>query len=139
QSAEAAGQGTVAVALTDTDDAMAEVDAGRPVRIVFPDASAPEGSRRGTLFLPNTLALIRGGPNPDAGRKLIDYFLSAEVEKKLAESASRQIPLNPQVAATLPPALVGARSARRLPVDFEAAAGLWDEVQEFLREVYGRP
>src|SRR5262249_1797094 len=64
------GAGRFAVGLTDTDDAIAEVDAGRPVTIIFPDADG-----LGTLFIPNTVAVVRGCPNPDGARKLVDYLL----------------------------------------------------------------
>src|SRR5439155_8131154 len=112
QVAEGVGRGEYAAGLTDTDDAMAEVDAGRPVAITFPDADAAQDSGRGTLFIPNTAALIKDGPNPDGGRKLIDYLLSPEVEQKLALGPSRQIPLNPAVKAALPEAMADARTAR---------------------------
>jgi iron(III) transport system substrate-binding protein len=138
QAAEGVGQGQFLIGLTDTDDAMAEIDAGRPVRLVFPDKDAPKGGKLGTLFIPNTLAVIKGCPNPDGARKLVDYLLSPEVEKKLAESSSRQIPLNPLVRAQLPPPMEAAVTAHPLPVDFERAADLWDEVQRFLREEFLR-
>jgi iron(III) transport system substrate-binding protein len=59
-------------------------------------------SRKGTLFIPNTLAILRKGPNPEGARRLVDYLLGPEVEKALAESASHQVPLNPQVQAPAP-------------------------------------
>ena len=88
--AEAVGAGTLLAALTDTDDAIIEVDAGRPVKIIFPD-SGPE--QIGTLVLPNTVARIKGGPNPKAAAELIDFLLSPEVEARLASGPSAQIPL----------------------------------------------
>lgn len=88
--AEAVGAGKLLAALTDTDDAIIEVDAGRPVKIVFPD-SGPD--QMGTLVLPNTVARIKGGPNPKAAEQLIDFLLSPEVEARLAEGPSAQIPL----------------------------------------------
>jgi iron(III) transport system substrate-binding protein len=138
QAAEGVGQGQFLIGITDTDDAIAEVEAGRPVRIVFPDRDAPADSKLGTLYIPNTLAVIKGCPNPEGARKLVDYLLSPEVEKKLAESASRQIPLNPEVRAKLPSQIETPLTARPLPVDFERAADLWDEVQTFLREEFLR-
>jgi iron(III) transport system substrate-binding protein len=135
QAAEGVGQGQYLAALTDTDDAAAELDAGRPVRIVFPDRDATPQSGLGTLFIPNTVAVIKGCPNPERARKLVDFLLSAEVEGKLAQSASRQIPLNPDVKAPLPPWLGTPTTVRPLPVDFERAAELWDEAQTFVREV----
>jgi iron(III) transport system substrate-binding protein len=133
QAAEGVGQGKFAVGLTDTDDAIAEVKAGRPVAIIFPDRDgSKEHPRMGTLFFPNTVALIRGGPNPEGGRKLIDYLLSAEVEKRLAEADSHQIPLNPQVKAKLPPAIETPQTVQPMEVDWGKAADLWDGVQKFL-------
>jgi iron(III) transport system substrate-binding protein len=94
----------------------------------------------GTLFLPNTLAVIRNCPDPEGARRLVDYLLSADVEKKLAESASRQIPLNPDVHANLPKEILRPRdaggTAKAMQVDFEKAADLWEEVQAFLRKEF---
>jgi iron(III) transport system substrate-binding protein len=139
QVAEGVGQGQFAVGVTDTDDAMEEVAAGRPVALIFPDRDARADSGLGTLVIPNTLAIVRGCPNPEGARRLVDYLLGEGVEAQLARSASHQIPLNPQVKVELPPQMEGARTARRLPVDFEAAAGLWDEVQAFLAREFARP
>jgi iron(III) transport system substrate-binding protein len=139
QVAEGVGQGQYLVGLTDTDDAIAEVDAGRPVRIVFPDRDAPADSKLGTLFIPNTIAVIKGGPNPEGARKLVDFLLSPEVETKLAESASRQIPLNPKANPQLPAWLATPATARPLPVDFEKAADSWEEAQAFVRDELLRP
>lgn len=136
QAAVEVGAGRFAVGLTDTDDAQAEVDAGRPVRIVYPDADASKESRRGVLFIPNTVALVQGGPNPSAGKKLIDYLLSAEVEAKLARSAARQIPLNPLVKLDAVPRLETPRTVRALPVDFGRAADCWPASQDFLARLF---
>lgn len=136
QVAVGVGVGQFDVGLTDTDDALAEIDQGRPVTMIFLDADAPENSGHGTLFIPNTVALIKNGPNPEGARKLIDYLLSPEVEAKLAQGMSRQIPLNPQVKAELPAAMQTARTARALPVDFPEATDAWENSQKFLKEVF---
>src|SRR4029077_12998718 len=93
QVAEGVSEGQFAVGITDTDDAIGEVSAGKPVAIIFSDRDAPKESKMGTLFIPNTVAVIRGGPNPAGARKLVDFLLSPEVERKLAESESHQIPM----------------------------------------------
>jgi iron(III) transport system substrate-binding protein len=139
QAAEGVSQGRFAVGLTDTDDAIEEVKAGQPVVIVFPDRDKPKDDPMGTLFIPNTVAIMRGGPNPEAARKLVDYLLSAEVETKLAESDSHQMPLNPNVHAHLPPEFATPKTAKAMAVDFEKAAEMWDEVQEFLRNEFAKP
>ena len=51
------------------------------------------------------MALIKGSPNPEGAKKLIDYLLRPESEARLAEFGGFQIPLNPNVSAKLPPAL----------------------------------
>ena len=144
QAAEWAGAGRtpagqeIAVAVTDTDDSLEEIKAGSPVAIIFPDREETPGSRMGTLFLPNSVAVIRGCPNPEGARRLVDFLLSADVEKQLAEGPSHQIPLNPEVRATLPDAIKDGRTAHRMDVDFVKAADLWNEVQTFLRDEFAR-
>jgi iron(III) transport system substrate-binding protein len=138
QVAVGVGRGQFDIGMTDTDDAMAEIDAGRLVAMIFPDADASQNSGRGTLFIPNTIAVIKGGPNPEGAKKLVDFLLSPQIEKKLAESPSRQIPLNPKVKAALAKEIRTPQTARALPVDFAKAADLWTEAQTFLVKEFAR-
>lgn len=144
QVAEWVGQGRtpagqeVAVGVTDTDDAMEEVRQKHEAAIVYPDRAAPADSKLGTLFIPNTLAIMKGCPNPEGARRLIDYLLSAEVEKRLAEGESHQVPLNPAVKAQLPPEIETPNSVRAMPVDFEKAADLWAEAEKFVIQEFAR-
>jgi iron(III) transport system substrate-binding protein len=119
--------------MADPDDAFEEMEVHPDVAIVFPDRDQPKDSRMGTLFIPNTVAIIKGSPNPDGARKLVDYLLSAEVETRLAEGPSHQVPLNPEVKATLPREMETSRTVKTMDVDWGKAADLWDEVQTFLR------
>jgi iron(III) transport system substrate-binding protein len=128
-----------AVGITDPDDALAEVRAGKDVTIILPDHDAPADGRMGTLFIPNTLMILKGCPNPTGARRLVDYLLSPAVEAKLAESDSHQIPLNPEVQAKLPKEIEGARTARHMQVDFGRAADLWEEAQQFVIAEFGAP
>jgi len=123
--------GELAVGLTDTDDAIIELEKGKPVRIVYPDSQ--EG-QIGTLFIPNTLALIKGGPSLDAGKRLIDYLLSPKVEEALAQCASSQIPLNP--AVTVKTRVKTPREVAAMEVDFGAAAKAFDSAAKFVREQF---
>ena len=123
--------GQLAFGMTDTDDAIIELDAGRPVAIVYPDQ---QSGGLGTLFIPNTLALIKGSPNGDNARRLVDYLLSAEVETRLAEGASTQIPLNPRVKA--PVRVQTPETLSAMKIDFRAAADKWETTREFLREEF---
>ncbi len=143
QAAEWAGLGVspgglpVAVGVTDTDDALAEVRAGHPVKLIFPDGSGePRVPRMGTLFVPNTVGIIRGGPNPEGARLLVEYLLSPEVETALATGASAQIPVRKALREKLPEVMREAANLRPMAVDFYRAATLWDEAQTFLRNEF---
>jgi len=139
QSARGVADGQFAVGMTDTDDAVIELNAGMPVAIVFPDATGhPAHPRMGTLYIPNTLALVKGAPNPAGGKKLIDYLLRPETEVKLAQGGGYQFPVHPQVKLSPHPALKTRHEVKRMEADFEKAADLWDESQTFLREVFAR-
>lgn len=144
QVAEWVGQGRtptgqeVAIGITDTDDAMEEVRAKHDVAIIYPDRDAAADSKLGTLFIPNTLAILKGAPNPDGARRLIDYLLSADVEKQLAEGESHQVPLNPEVKATLPPQIETPTTVHSMRVDFEKAADLWTEAEKFVIQEFAR-
>jgi iron(III) transport system substrate-binding protein len=133
------GAGRAAVGMADPDDAYEEMeDHPHDVAIVFPDRDRPKDDRMGVLFIPNTVAILKGCPDMDGARKLVDFLLSAEVEAKLAEGPSHQVPLNPEVKATLPPDMQTPRSVKTMDVDFGKAADLWDEVQRFLAEHFAR-
>ena len=85
-------EGRLPIGFTDTDDANVAIQAGKPVRMYYPDSNGI-----GTLLIPNTIALIKNGPNSKQGKKLIDYLLSKSVESKLAYSKSAQMPLRDDV------------------------------------------
>ena len=132
QVATAVGSGQLAFGLTDTDDAMGEVDAGSPVVIVYPDRKPGE---LGTLFIPNTLALIKGSPHPEAARALADHLLSPEIEAALANGPSAQIPL---LTTTMAKTRVETpKTVHAMEADFEAAAKIWDQAAAFLLAVFG--
>jgi iron(III) transport system substrate-binding protein len=129
QVAEGVGVGQFALGMTDTDDAAGEIEAGRPVAMIFPEGE--------TLFIPNTVAMIKGCPNPEGAKKLIDYLLRPAVEIKLAQSASRQVPLNPEVKLDAIKYVKTQKDVRPLPVDLVQAAACWKESQEFVAKEFG--
>ncbi|MGO8690527.1 MAG: extracellular solute-binding protein [Thermoguttaceae bacterium] len=129
--ARAVSDGGLDFGLTDTDDALIEIKHAEPVEIVYPD-QGPGGL--GTLFIPNTVAIIKGGPHPEAARRLVDYLLSPPVEIGLAEGESAQIPLNSAVTVKL--RVQTPRTVHAMEVDFQRAADQWDEVAEFLQNEF---
>lgn len=124
--------GRLAIGLTDTDDALLEVNAGNPVSIVYPDRGREE---LGTLFIPNTISRIKGCRHPDAADALASYILSPEVEKALALGPSGQIPLNPAVDAKLQ--VETPKTVKAMEVDLDKAASLWEgTVAPFLTQTF---
>ncbi|WP_145279706.1 extracellular solute-binding protein [Tautonia plasticadhaerens] len=132
QVAQDVASGRLAFGMTDTDDAMVMIEQqGAPVAIVYPDQGEGEP---GTLFIPNTLAMIKGGPNPGAAEALASAIISPEVEATLAASPSAQIPLLTTTEASA--RVETPKTIKAMEVDFEAAAARWDEVAAFIREEF---
>lgn len=123
--------GALAFGLTDTDDAMVELDAGSPVAIVYPDQREGE---LGTLFIPNTLAAVKGSGNGENAKRLIEYLLKPETEGLLVRGPSAQIPLHNNSKAEA--RVETPETVRAMEVDFEAAADKWDAAYEFLRDEF---
>lgn len=133
QVAVGVAEGRFAAGLTDTDDAIVERNRGMPVKLIYLDQRSPYETL-GTLFLPNTLALVKGGPNAAGGRQLIDFLASPEQEDRLAEGGAYQIPHHADSRAKLHPDIRTAAQVRPMTVDFERAADLWAECRAFLGE-----
>jgi len=131
QVARAVARGELAFGLTDTDDAIIELKAMWPVAIVYPDQGFDQ---LGTLFIPNTIAVIRDGPHPKEAKQLVDFLLSPQVEVMLAKGPSAQIPLNSKVSTK--PRVESPRTVRAMEVDFEAAAAQWNAAAAFLRDLF---
>jgi iron(III) transport system substrate-binding protein len=131
QVAQAVAAGTLIFGLTDTDDAIVEIENGMPVTIVYPDQG---NGQVGTLFIPNTLALIAESPNPEAAEQLLDYLLSSDAERRLADGPSAQIPLRKGVPAS--PRVKTPAEVRPMSVDWAAAAAKWDAAAEFLKNEF---
>lgn len=95
--------GTLAWAFTDTDDFNVSRMDGSPVKRVYPDqtdaASCLQRGEEplGTLLIPNTIMLLADAPHPENAKRFIDWVLSKELEERLANSRSAQIPVRADV------------------------------------------
>ncbi len=127
--AQAVGRGELHCGLTDTDDAMLEIAAGSPVKIVYLDIGP---NQIGTLFIPNTLSVVNDCPNPKGAEKLINYLLSVEVETKLSQGPSAQIPLNTQFAGQARVKTPG--QIKAMTVDFAEAARRFKQAEKYIQE-----
>ena len=111
--------GQLAFAFTDTDDYHVAKQKGFPVACVFPDQG--EG-RIGTMLIPNSAALIEGGPAPERARQLLDAILSKETEALLAAADSAQIPLREGVPGPQDPSILPLGRFRAMAWDVEWTA-----------------
>ncbi len=118
--------------LVDSDDATNAIRDGKPVRQVYPDQ---EDGGLGCLVLPNAAVLIKGGPNPENGRKFIDYILSSQTERKLAFADCAQIPLHEGIET--PEDVIKIEKLKSMKVNFETVAKELQEIQSYLKEWVG--
>ncbi|HET9361331.1 MAG TPA: extracellular solute-binding protein [Vicinamibacterales bacterium] len=123
-------RGEAKVGLTDTDDVNVALEDGQPIAMVLPDR---EGL--GVPVMPNMVSLIAGAPHPVEGRLLIDYLLSADVERQLAQSEAVQIPLHRGVQGprNMPPI----DTFKPMTLDYAAAAARVDDVTNRLAAILG--
>ena len=123
-------RGEVKVGLTDTDDVNVAIEAGQPVSMVLPDRDGI-----GVPVMPNMVSLIANAPHAEEGKKLIDYLLSADVERQLAESEAVQIPLHAGVPG--PKNIPAIDSFKPMTLDYAKAAGRVEDVTARLASILG--
>jgi iron(III) transport system substrate-binding protein len=80
QVAKDVAAGEYIVGLTYEPLSLNFVKSGAPVEIVYPS--------EGAAFLPATIQLIKGGPNPAAGKAFIDFVISQEGQTIIAEQTA---------------------------------------------------
>lgn len=118
--------------LVDSDDAVNRMRQGQPIAMIYPDQGEND---IGCFIVPNATVLIRGAPNPGAAKRLIDYLLSGETERKLAFADCAQIPLHPGVQT--PPELKSIKSIKVMRVNYAKVAKKMVEIQNFLKSWTG--
>lgn len=123
-------RGEVKVGLTDTDDVNVAIENGDPIAMVLPDRDG-----LGVPVMPNMVSMIAGAPHPEEARKFIDYLLSADVERQLAQSEAVQIPLHAGVPG--PKNIPAIDSFKPMTLDFAAAASRVEDVTRRLATILG--
>ena len=123
-------RGEVKTGLTDTDDVNVAIENAQPVGMVLLDR---EGL--GVPVMPNMVSLIAGAPHPEEARKLIDYLLSADVERQLAQSEAVQIPLHAGVPG--PKNIPAIETFKPMTLDYSKAASRVDDVTKRLVTILG--
>ncbi|MBI4025306.1 MAG: extracellular solute-binding protein [Verrucomicrobia bacterium] len=75
---------------TDSDDACAAMERDQTLDFVFPNSLNNE---KGSLLIPNTIAIMRGAPHQKEAAAFVDFVLTEKTERMLAGGISKQIPL----------------------------------------------
>jgi iron(III) transport system substrate-binding protein len=115
--------GEFAVGLTDTDDYNEARQEGKPVGVVYPDAKG-----MGTVIVPNSVVLIAKGPNPELGKKFIDFLLSPEIEQALAKCEAAQMPVRSGVS--VPDHVVPLDKLHPMDIHYERLSGLMEDLSK---------
>ncbi|MBA3563857.1 MAG: extracellular solute-binding protein [Gammaproteobacteria bacterium] len=120
--------GDFAIGITDTDDFNVALRERKPVGIVYPDHDGI-----GTLVIPNAAVLIAGAPNPEGGKRFIDFLLSPETEEALAHSAAAQMPVRSGIP--IPAYVRSLTEITPMQVDYDKLADELERLSNgFLRE-----
>lgn len=116
-------EGEADFGLTDTDDVWAAQRNGWEVDLVYPRHDLEDMRGGGTFLMPNSVALVAGAGHPREAGMLIEFLLSEEVERMIAESDSHNIPLRPGLSESYPEYAV----PDPMRVDLDRAATLHQE------------
>ncbi len=112
-------RGEAAWGFTDSDDIAGAQREGFPV--------APLPATEETLFIPNTVGVVRNCPHPDAAERLYEYISNPKVSAKLVELRALE-------GVTLEPAT----AAKGLPVNWEKLLQDLNAVTETTKQIFLR-
>jgi putative spermidine/putrescine transport system substrate-binding protein len=99
-----------------------------PVAFVIP--------KEGTIVVPYVMSLVKNGPHPEQGKRLLDFVLSDEGQKNWANAYMRPVRANDASAAALAHFLPKSEYARATPVDYaKMAAAQKGFAQRYVSEV----
>jgi iron(III) transport system substrate-binding protein len=95
----------------------------------------PDADGLGVPVMPNMVSFIANAPYPDEGRRLIDYLLSADVERQLAQSEAVQIPLHSGIQG--PTNIPAIETFKPMTLDYTKAATRVEDVTGRLAGILG--
>jgi iron(III) transport system substrate-binding protein len=125
--------GRVDVGIMDEDDAVVAVRDKKPVAIAIPDQDGPDAL--GTPLMPNVALLVQGAPHPEQAQRFIDFLVSDDAEKILADSDAAQYPLHSGAAG--PKLLPPLSEIRVMTVDYLEVARRLSAMDAVVRSIFG--
>lgn len=117
--------GSADICMTDTDDVWSAQARGESLTPIF----LPLDEKHGPVWIPNSVALVRGAPHGEAARRLIDFLLSEATERAMAASASRNVPVRPALRKAL------GITDEPIPPDYSGAAAALPAAMDAVREL----
>jgi len=128
ESSDLVSAGHAVLSLVDSDDAVNRKRRGDALEMIIPDQGPGDP---GCFVVPNAVVVIRGGPHPEAARRLADFLLSPEVEQMLAEADCAQIPLH--LGVGIPKDLPRLEEIKVMDVSYAEVARKMLEIQPDLK------
>ncbi len=116
--------GEYALGLTLEKEAIKLVNAGSPVKIVYPS--------EGTSAVPDGVAIIKGSKNIENAKKFVDFALSKETQSLMSSQLSRRSIRNDVEAPT---GLSALSEIKMVDYDFDAAAASKEEILNKWKDV----
>jgi iron(III) transport system substrate-binding protein len=117
--ANAVGNGSFLLGLTDNDDVSDAAANGGKLSMFVPD-QGPDAA--GTLAMPTTIALVKGASHEADAKKLIDFLISPQTERRLIDMHFARWSVRGGDVAGNPP-------IKAMPVDYRAAARIYPLAQ----------
>jgi iron(III) transport system substrate-binding protein len=109
------GLGHFSLGITDSDDITNAIDSGGNLTMVVPDQDG-----EGTLAMPTTVGLVKGTRHEEAAKKLIDFLVSRQVERKLIDRKFARWSVRGGEGGSI----------KAIHVDYAAAAALYARAQQ---------
>jgi iron(III) transport system substrate-binding protein len=126
--AEKVARGELAAGVTDTDDYFAQKPkstAQYMIALNDPDV----------VFIPGSVAILKGAPHEANAKKLVDALLKVETEKRLAETMLGVIPTRSGIEVKQTELETLAKQLKKAPNDTEKWAAAWDEIRQPIAEI----
>lgn len=114
--------------LTDTDDALSEMGKNKDLDLYLMDQD--EG---GAMVIPNSVARIKGGPNPDNAKVFMEYLLRESTEQMLVDDGWIQIPVHQNVTGK-----IDRSELKIMAVDFNKAYEMLELATKDMTEIFVR-
>jgi len=115
----------VSLACTDTDDVWLAQRQDASLDLRYLDMGGG-----GTLLVPCTVAILKDVSHPREARRLVDFLVSPAVERHLAQTSSRNVPVRESLRKEL-----GASWPPETAYDLEDVADAMDDAEAAVREI----